>query len=415
MSLTARVLLALIAGLVIGIGVSIADVPSLHTAVTVGEPIGALWVNAIRMTVVPLVVSLLITGIASATGSSAGRIGGRALLWFVLLVGGGAVFTALAAPPLLSLADFDSGAFNSMREATDVSGVELPAFRDWVVALIPPNPIGAAADGAMLPLLVFSIMFALALTKLEEEKRSVLLGFFDGVGAAMMVIIEWVMKVAPIGVFFLVLPLAAQTGVQLAGAFGYFLLVACGLVSVAIVALYPVAVIFGGVPLKRFAKAMAPAQAVAFSTRSSLASLPAMLDAAKRDLGIPDRVSGLVLPAAVAVFKYGSPVARATGMIFVAHLYGIDLGPLEVAVVTAAVAALSFYSPGVPSGGLFVMTPIYIALNLPVEGIGLMIALDLVPDMFITTANVTADVTVAAIVSKAEGHPVVPEAEPIRT
>jgi Na+/H+-dicarboxylate symporter len=404
MSLTARVLSALIAGLVIGVAVSLLETPWMFAAVAAVEPIGALWVNAIRMTVIPLVVSLLVTGIASASGASAGRIGGRAFIWFVVLVAGGAIFTAFAAPPLLSLANFDTAAFAGLRESAPATEVVLPPFRNWIVGLIPPNPVKAAADGAMLPLIVFSCLLALALIRLDVERRQVLVGFFDAIAGAMMVIVGWVLATAPIGVFFLVLPLAANTGVQLVGAFGFFLLVACGLVSVALLALYPVAVVFGGVSLRQFARACAPAQAVAFSTRSSLASLPAMLDSAKRELGLPEQVSSLVLPGAVAVFKYASPVARATGTIFVAHLYGIDLGFVGIATITAAIAGLSFYSPGVPSGGLFVMTPIFVALNLPVEGIGLLIALDLIPDMFITTANVTADLAVATVLGRGEAN-----------
>ena len=210
-------------------------------------------------------------------------------------------------------------------------------------------------------------------------------------------IVEWLLLVAPVGVFFLVLPLAARTGLDLVGAMGHFLLVACGLITISLVALYPVASWFGGVPVLRFARACVKPQAVGFSTRSSLASLPAMLEAAEKDLELDPKVSGIVLPVATAVFKYASPIARITGTIFVAHLYGIELGALGIAVIAAAIAALSFYSPGVPSGGLFVMTPVYVALQLPVEGIGLLIALDLIPDMFITTANVTADMAVAAV------------------
>jgi Na+/H+-dicarboxylate symporter len=183
---------------------------------------------------------------------------------------------------------------------------------------------------------------------------------------------------------------------------GFFLLIACGLITIALIALYPVASWFGGVSMRQFARACAKPQAVGFSTRSSLASLPAMLEAAEKDLGLAPRVSGIVLPAATAIFKYASPVARITGTIFVARLYGVDLGAVEIAVIAAAIGALSFYSPGVPSGGLFVMTPVYIALGLPVEGIGLLIALDLIPDMFITTANVTADMAVAVILGQPE-------------
>ncbi len=378
MSLTSRVLVGLVAGLVIGVILSVIQHPVSLGAVAVIEPIGALWVNAIRMTVVPLVVSLLVTGVASTSARRAGSIGGRALALFIV----------------------DSEAFAALREAGSATQVELPPFRDWVVNLIPANPIRAAADGAMLPLIVFSAILALAITRLQGEHKRTLVDLFEAVSRAMLVIVNWILLVAPIGVFCLVLPLAARTGIDLVGAMGIFILTACGLVTVALVALYPVAVFGGGVSLKRFARACAPAQAVGFSTRSSLASLPAMLDAADNDLKLPPQVTGIVLPVAVALLKYASPPVRITGTLFVAHLYGIDLGVLEIGTIAGALAALSFYSPGIPSGGLFIMTPVYMALGLPVEGVGLLIALDLIPDMFITTANVTADMTVAVVLGR---------------
>ena len=126
---------------------------------------------------------------------------------------------------------------------------------------------------------------------------------------------------------------------------------------------------------------MCPVQAVAISTRSSLASLPALLDAARR-LELPADVAGLTIPLAVSVFKYGSPVARITGTLFIAKLYGIELGSAELLALAAALIVLPFYSPGIPSGGLLVMTPVYVALDLPVDGIGLLVALDPVPTCF---------------------------------
>lgn len=409
---TFRVLIALVAGLAAGVGIAWSQHPTLLSAASAIEPIGALWVNAIRMTVVPLVVSLLITGIASSSTEGLGRIGGRALVLFVSLVAGGALLAAVAAPPLLALANFDSEAFATLRAATATTAAELPPFRDWVVGLIPANPVRAAADGAMLPLIVFSTIFALATTRLDAVHRQALLGVLTAVARAMLVIVGWILVVAPVGVFSLVLPLAARTGADLVGAMGHYILVACGLVTLAGAALYPIATVASGTPLRRFARACARAQAVAFSTRSSLASLPAMLDAAERDLDIPPRVSGMALPVAVSLFKFASPIARMTGTFFIAQLYGIDLGVVQILAITGAVTALSFYSPGIPSGGLFIMTPIYVALQLPVEGIGLLIALDLIPDMFITLVNVTADMTVVTVLggtSVAEGADAKPD------
>lgn len=418
MSPTTRVLVALLLGLAAGVAAWWTRHPALLAVVPIVEPVGTLWVNAIRMTVIPLVVSLLISGIASGTAAGIGAIGGRVLLWFIGLVAGTAALGALAGPPLLAAIPLDAGAVAPLGQTMPRTEIDLPPLRDWIVGLVPANPVRAAADGALLPLVVFTTIVALAITRLDSPHREALVGFVTAVAKAMFVVVEWILAVAPVGVFGLVFPLAASTGAQLVSALGFFLLAVCGLLVVTLVSLYPIATLVGGVSLRRFARACAPAQAVGFSTRSSLASLPAMIEAAERRLGLSARVTGLVLPVSVSVFKYASPTARIMGTLLVAALYGIDLSAVQIGAIAAGVAALSFYSPGIPSGGLFVMAPLYMAFGLPLEGIGLLIGLDLIPDMFITTANVTANMTVATVISRSEagvvGEPVSqPVARPV--
>lgn len=403
-SLTTRVLIGLGLGLAGGLVISFVEDGLLRSVPGWVEPIGTLWVNAIRMTVVPLVVSLLVVAIAGERESrTVATVGARTIGLFVLMVAAISLFTALAAPPLLAaLLHLDPATAESLRAATGEATpatVELPPFRDWLVDLVPANPFQAAVDGAMLPLIVFTSAFAFALSRIGEDARDVILRFFAAVKDSMFVLIGWILDVAPIGVFALVLPLAARMGAAAVGAFGYFVLIACGLVVVSILALYLFTALAGRIPLGRLVRAYAPAQVVGFSTRSSLASLPAML-AVTEVLALPAKVTGLVLPVAVSIFKFSSPIVRATGTFFIARLYGIELGPVEIAVIAAAIGLLSFYSPGIPSGGLFVMTPVYLSLGLPVEGIGILIALDMIPDMFITTANVTADMTAAVVLSR---------------
>ncbi len=402
MSKTIQVLLALIIGLTIGVVTSISEASFLKSFAEIGTPIGKLWVNSIRMTVIPLVVSLLVSGIASPSSRNVGRVGLKAFIWFVILVTGSSLFTAVAAPSLLNLGSIDVDMTNLLPDSEVTTQVDLPLFRDWIVELIPSNPIAAASEGAMLPLIIFTMFFAMAITKIENNHRMNLVGFFDAISKAMLVIVGWILYVAPVGVFFLVLPLAANSGIDLVFAMGWFLIVACGLITLSILALYPLTSFFGKVSITEFARACAPAQAIGFSTRSSLASLPAMVEASDNYLKLPASVSGIVLPIAVALLKFASPIARGTGTFFIASIYGIDLGFIEIMTIMAAIGALSFYSPGVPSGGLFIMTPVYISLGLPVEGIGLLIALDLIPDMFITTANVTADMSVATILGNSD-------------
>lgn len=403
MSLTVRICVSLIVALVLGIFISATDVPGLRALPSLVEPIGVLWVNAIRMTVIPLVVSLVITGIVSAKDArTVGRIGGGAMLLFALLIAASTLYALLAAPPVLALLRVDPAAADALRAsaAATASTADLPPFRNWIVDLIPANPIRAAADGAMLPLIIFTVFFALAITRTAAESRYALLAFFRGVADATIVLIGWILELAPIGVVGLVLPIAATMGVAAAGAFGYFVAAAALLVTGALLALYPLTALLARIPIRDFARGCAPAQVLGFSTRSSLASLPAMIDGAERQLGLPPQVTGLALPAAVSIFKFASPIVRLAGTLFVAQLYGIELDGVRLVAIAAAVGVLSFYSPGIPSGGLFVMAPLYLEFGLPVEGIGLLIALDLIPDMFITTANVTANMSVAAILAR---------------
>lgn len=397
-TLAIAVLVAL--GLGIAAGLAAAAGPGWMPALARGvEPIGTLWVNAIRMTVVPLVVAILVTGIASAATGTVEKIGGGAVALFIGLIGASAIFALLLAPPLLALVLPERGAAGGLDLPTGPPGgpAALPSFADWLTSIVPANPVAAAADGAMLPLVVFTVLLALALRRVDGERGRTVVAFFDGLAEAMLVLVAWVLAVAPLGVFCLVMPLAARLGVDLIAALGGFLLVACGLIVVATLALYPLAAIVGRVPLRRFATACAPAQAVAFATRSSLASLPPMLEQAERVLRLPVQVTGVALPAAVSVFKFASPIARFAGALMVAHVYGVQLGPAATASLAASIALLSFYSPGIPSGGVLVMTPIFVAFDIPAEGLGLLIALDLIADMFITVGNVTADMAVAAI------------------
>jgi proton glutamate symport protein len=404
-SLTAAVLTGLVLGLAAGLGLASVEAPWTGTVVAWVEPIGALWVNAIRMTVVPLIVSLLLGGIASSGSRTLARVGGRALAWFLGMVACTSALAAITVPPFYRLLGADGWTMPEVAAAGAATEVTLPPFRDWFIGLLPANPVQAAAQGDILPLVIFTAIFGLAATRIAPEPRETLVRGSRAVSEAILVVVGWILATAPVGVFALTLGLAARTGFSVIGAVGGFFLVGGVLVTVAMLALYPLARVAGGVPVRVFARACAPAQAVGFSTRSSMASLPVLLEEAEHTLELPEHVSALVLPAAVSVFKYGSPITRIAGTYMVAILFGIHLGVVEWAALAAFLGVLSFYSPGIPSGGLFVMAPIYQAFGLPLEGIGILIALDLVPDMLLTTANVTADMAVAAVTAHPHTRP----------
>jgi Na+/H+-dicarboxylate symporter len=398
-------LAALILGLAAGIGVSAAHSGVLNAVAAVIEPLGALWVNAIRMILVPLVVSLLVTSVTSFSDArSLGRLGARTVTIFVALLAGAAVFTALVGPPLFERMAISSEATAALRAQMQAPSQavtpELPTLRGFIVGLVPTNPIRAAADGAMLPLIVFTLLFALAMTKLPADGRALLAGFFRAIGQAMLIIVEWILRLTPIGVFALALGMGKDLGLSTAGAVGYYVVVLCGMLLAVMIGVYPVAALFGGMSVRTFARACAPAQAVAAGTRSSLATLPAMIESARRNFGEQPGITGFVLPLAVSTFKLNTPVSDLVGPLFLAALYGIHLTTAQIVVMTLVTIAMSFSNPGIPSGGLFVVTaPVMLSAGLPLDGIALLIAADSIPDVFATVVNVTGDMGVAAMVA----------------
>lgn len=407
MSLTARVLTGLVTGLIAGGLVSASGNSSLLSAVAALQPIGELWVNAIRMTVLPLVVAMLIGGVASVSDlRSVGRLGLATTLIMLAMLVASAVVGLVLAPPFFSLISIDGASVAALREsAAPPAGVvgQIPTFSQWLVALVPTNPFRAAADGALLPLVVFSALFGLAIVKLPPEPKRILLGMFSAIGAAMLILVRWIILAAPVGVFILALSLVARTGAGAVGALGLYVALTCALFLIATLLLYPLAAFGGRVRLGAFAAAIAPAQAVALSTRSSLASLPAMIDVADKRLMLPPSISGFVLPVAVSTFKMSTPITHIAGALFLSQLYGVPLSWLQLLTIASLAIALSLSSPGIPSSSLYIMVPVLISVGLPAEGVGILIALDVLPDIVKTIMNVTADITAATVISAHSG------------
>ena len=370
-------------------------------------PIGTIWVKAISALVVPLVVALLITGIASlADASAVGRLGLRVIVAFIVLLVAGAVLMALMTPWLLTLLGVSPASAGRLSALTTSSSAVASAqhltlgFWDWINALIPVNPIAAASNGALLPLVIFTVSFGVAATRLKPESRANLVGFFRAVADVMLELVRWVLWIAPLGVFGLAYALGARTGFGGANSIVSLLLLVAIACIVYICALYVVAVVVGRVPLLKFARAVAPAQVVGFSSRSSLASLPAMIEAGKDQLGLPSAATGFVLPLAVSTFKLGATIAIMTSTLFLARVYGVSVTPAQVASIAVSAVLLSFSIPGIPGGVLLVMVPVLTSVGIPPEGVGILLAVDVIPDMFRTATNVTADMVAAVIVSR---------------
>jgi proton glutamate symport protein len=398
-----RVLLALGVAVAGGSVIALTGNTTLLRFADAVAPLGTLWVNAIRMTVIPLVVSLLVTGIASASDvKGVGRLGARTLVVFLLLLIGTALVVMPFAPALFSL--LPEGARPALppgasEAASLIASDQKQTFAAWLTSLLPTNPIGAAANGAIVPLVLFTLLFALAVAKSPDKTRTTLVDFFAALGAAMLQLVRWVVLLAPVGVFALVLGLAAHAGAALVGAIGFYIAAYSAACLAVTALLYPVVAFGAGIPMKRFARAALPAQLIAFSSSSSIASLPALVESADR-LGLPKRVTGFVLPLAVAMFKIAGPVAWTVGALFVGWFYNIPLHAPQLATVAFAAVFLAFAGPGVPRGAFIMLAPLFLAIGLPAEGIGLLIAIDVIPDTFSTVLNVTGDLAAAALVAR---------------
>jgi len=405
------VLAALAAGFLLGSLAAASGSPLTLRLVGIVEPLGGLWVNAIRMTVVPLVVSVLITGVASGMGTrSLGRTGVRAFVTFasILLVAG--AIALIVAPPLLERIPLTPDVMDRLRatasssaSTTTTAVQQMPGWAQRIIETIPANPMRSAADGAMLPLVVFTLVLALGIARLAPPLRDTIIRFFGGVGDAMLIIVGWVLRAAPIGVFALALSVAARTGIQAAGALLYYIVVLSLTLLIVTVTLYIPALLFGGVTLRGFTLAALPAQAVALSSRSSLAALPAMLRETRDRLALPPVATSFALPLAVSVLRVNVPPRWVISAAFLGQLYGVEVGFGSLVWVLLTAVLISFSVPGIPSASLFMLAPVLVSLGLPPEGVGLLIAVDTIPDMFNTLANVTGHMASTTVISRESG------------
>jgi len=406
-----RVLIALAAAVIIGIAVGASGNAALLRAADAIAPLGVLWVNAIRMTVIPLMMSLLIAGIAAAAEvKSVGRIGGRTLLvFFLLLVGTAAVVMPACWAVFRLLPPHGGGApplpAGAAEAASDVASNAPQTFSAWVTSLLPPNPIAAAATGAMMPLILFTLLLALAIVRSAPAARATLVGFFQALAEAMLTLVRWIVLLAPLGVFALIVPLAAHAGPALAGAIGFYIVaysIGCLLV---ILLLLVVSAVAGRIPLRRLARAALRPLLIAFSSSSSIATLPVLVESVEENLDLPPAITGFVLPLAASSFKIAAPLSWTIGALFVAWFYGVPLRGAGLATIAFAAVLLAFAVPGVPRGAVILLAPLFVAIGLPAEGIGILIAVDAIPDTFATSLNVMGHLAAATIVGRPGAPP----------
>lgn len=389
-------------GLGLAVGLAIASLPMAGQILKLVEPVGALWLKGLQMCILPLVVALLVLGIVqTAHAAKAGRMARRAVLWImgVYLVSGAVAVVVM--PLWLELWPIPQAAAGALAQGSAQAAGPVPELAEFVLSILPSNIVTAASHGEMLPCVVFFAIFAAAMGRLPAGPRAHLLGVFEALAGVMMVMIGWVLSLAPIGVFALALTLAVKTGTAAIGALAHYVALVAGMGGLVLLAAPVVAVVAGRLALGAYLRALVPVSAMALSTQSSLATLPAMLSACKK-LGMRSSSAELSLPLCVALFRATGPAMNLAVVIYVAHLTGTPLG-LSAMLAGVAVAALAeLGTPSLPGAISFVLSigPVAIAMGVPVGPLALLVAVEMLPDLMRTWGNVAMDVAVTANVDR---------------
>jgi proton glutamate symport protein len=385
---------------------------------SVYEFIGTIFLNALKMLIVPLIASSIIVGVAGiGSGGNLGRLGGKTL-GFYLLTTLAAILTAMVLLNLIQPGVIDGQPVGELlafeTEGTEVaSSVTDKGAGDIVNVLlraVPPNIFAAAAEGQMLGIIFFCLLFGYFMTRLEHEYADTMMRFWTGTFQVMMHITNWVMRFAPIGVFGLVARVVARTGFGAAGPLLMFAVVILLALAVHTLVTLPLMLRFvGRIMPFRFMQMMSPAMLTAFSTASSSATLPITLDCAEEKAGIPNHISSFVLPLGATVNMNGTALYECGAVLFLAQAYGVELGILTQLLIVVTALVTSIGVAGIPSASLVAIAIILAAVGLPVEAIAVLFVFDRVLDMARTSVNVFGDSCCAVIVARLEGEPVAEE------
>lgn len=402
-------LLALFAGSLTGTDAGIFGITFFQAY----EFVGTLFLNALKMLIVPLIVSSIVVGIAGIGSSSAlGRLGGKTILYYIatsliaILIG--LVLVNMVMPgvidgePAKDLIGL-TGDADLIREKVGDRGAG--DLADVFLRMVPTNIVMAAANGQMLGLIFFSLLFGYFMTKVQEAHAESLFGFWQGTYQVMMLITDWVMKFAPIGVFALVAKVVASTGFSAFKPLALFFITVLAALAVHFFIVMPIILrALGRVSPLRHYRAMAPALLTAFSTSSSSATLPLTMDCVEKNAGVSNRTASFVLPLGATINMDGTALYECVAAIFIAQAYGLELGFATQFTIVLVALLTSIGVAGIPAASLVAIAIILGTIGLPAEAIGLILAVDRILDMCRTTVNVFSDSCGAVVIARSEGE-----------
>jgi Na+/H+-dicarboxylate symporter len=412
MKLQTKVLAGLVAGVLVGIAARFPGAGALRQVVLVLEPLGTMFIRLLSMTIVPLIVASLFVGVASLGHvRRLGRIGGKTLAWFA----GSTLVAATIGLSAALAARLGEGLDAATREAlttgfeqhgTAAAQAAAPTLGQTLLAMIPSNPFAAAAQGELLPLIVAVCIFGAAATTMQSDGKRAVVSFFDGVNELSMVVIRWLMKLAPAVVFLLIAATVAKSGLDLLRSLALYCAVVVGASALHVaIALFP-ALRFGArIGAAAFLRRTGDVLMLAFSTASSSVALPVSIEAARDRLGISNEIASFVLPTGVTLNKNGAAVYKAATAVFIANLYGIALGPGTLLTIVLVSVVAAFSGAGVPGSSLVTTLIVLNAIGLGAHSeaaIALVVAVDRPLDMIRTMVNTLANLVGAAWIARSE-------------
>jgi Na+/H+-dicarboxylate symporter len=402
--------MAVIVGALTGPGTSIFGISFLE----IYSFLGTMFMSALKMLIVPLIMSSIITGVAGiGGGNDMGRLGGKTLLYylttslFAILIGllavnviAPGIVDGEPAREIIALSDADTTAITERVQGKGAGDVV-----EIFIRMIPPNIVEAAAEGRMLGLIFFSLLFGYFMTKIEATPGKILRDFWQGVFAVMMKITDWVMLFAPVGVFALVAKVVATTGFAVFQPLLVFFFTVLVALAVHLLITLPLLLrLVARVRPGRHFKAMSPALLTAFSTASSSATLPVTMDCVEKRAGVSNRTTSFVLPLGATVNMDGTALYECVAAMFIAQAYGLTLDFATQFTVVLVALLTSIGVAGIPAASLVAITIILSAIGLPVEAVGLILAVDRVLDMCRTSVNVFSDSCGAVLIGRLEGE-----------
>ena len=390
----------LVLGLIVGLGAAATGNEWLHLIARSSAPFGAIFMNAIKMVVIPLIATVIFTSIAKlGDPRKLGRIGGLTIAYYWITL-----IPAIAIGMATTKAGLRFASEIEMPEAAATEVPELQSIVDFIVSLVPANPFAAASDGAILPLIVFTALVAAATGTLAAERRERLINIADDVSAALIKLVWWILYTAPVGVFGLAAPVTAQLGWGLVQSLGVFIIcVFVGLTIYLSVVTLPLVYFIGRISPARYLRGVFGGVSVAVSTTSTAAAIPVTLEETTKNLKVSTTIADLLIPLGASMHRPGSALFQGSAIVFLAYLYDI---PIPVAAIGAAMLAtflVSLTVAPVPSSSVVTMAPALDAVGVPVAGLALILGIDRIPDMMRSGVNLLSQVSAAVLVDRWTG------------